>query len=304
MKTKILIILALCCSFLAAEAGTSYTIPLLQYEQIGYGSQRLSATSMGIVKQTQRTNFVAIYTYNDFKKQLSYNYPEYYHALDCLYDYQVGKRQYLGIFKSESPHPVTGGWQTFQAAFAYGSKIVNKSYFTFTLGGGLALGDFGFEYDDGKNWPLIPVPLIRMSYQRKFLNASFDFLTGPNLSMVFFPNNKLRLNTDFRFDQLRDGRDLIFETALNYRFFSEEDKMGDFAGVSAGVKSDNKTSYPEDDEELYEMQYYAVFAAIDITLLKLTGGYQFNGRELYEEEKFEEMEDGYFISLQIIYPFQ
>lgn len=307
MKHLILTILLLITCILAAEATPqqmNLLVPLSQFDQIAFDSQRISTTSAGIMRQTATTNLVALYSYHTFSRKLAFNYPTYYHTFDMLWDRQHKRHQYLAIFKTESDQPVYGGWHTLTGALSYGYKVIYQDDFSLTLGGGLGLGDFGIEYDGGKTWPLIPVPLIRLQYHKPWLDASFDFITSPNLSMTLGPESRLRFVGDLRFDQLRDERDLIFETSLAWRFFSPDSPKGDFAGISAGIKSDNYTSYLGDKDEIYEMQYYAAFASIDITLLKLTAGYQFNGRELYREELQYDTQDGIYLSLQAMYPIQ
>ena len=112
-------------------------------------------------------------------------------------------------------------------------------------------------------------------------------------------------------DQLRDIRDLVFECALAYRFFPVDHPMGDFAGISVGVKNDNYGAFNlggyetvdlEEDESI-EIHYCAVFGMIDLSLLKITGGYAFRGRELYQEEQTKDMGEGYFLSIQGMYQF-
>ncbi|MBC8485645.1 MAG: hypothetical protein ISS28_00585 [Candidatus Cloacimonetes bacterium] len=47
----------------------------------------------------------------------------------------------------------------------------------------------------------------------------------------------------------------------------------------------------------------AVFGMIDLSLLKITGGYAFQGIELYREEDTRDMGDGYFLSIEGMYQF-
>jgi len=87
--------------------------------------------------------------------------------------------------------------------------------------------------------------------------------------------------------------------------------MGDFAGIAVGIKNDNygafdlgehNKNYPE-DEETFETHYNSVFGVLDLTLLKITGGYAFNGRELYREEDTKDTGEGYFLSIEGMYQF-
>ena len=59
----------------------------------------------------------------------------------------------------------------------------------------------------------------------------------------------------------------------------------------------------EGGDESVEVHYYSVFGAIDLSLLKITGGYAFGGRELYREEIKNDTGEGYFVSVQGMYQF-
>ena len=157
------------------------------------------------------------------------------------------------------------------------------------------------ELPDGKAWPLLPVPLVRLNYMSEWFAASFEFLTSPNLTLTLAPEMKVRLTGDVRMDQFRDIRDIIFDCALHYRFFGKDHPMGDFAGISAGIKNDTYGFNLEDGT--LDVHYYAVYGMLDLSLLKISGGYALAGREMYEEEYKKDIGDGFFVSLQVLYQF-
>jgi hypothetical protein len=174
------------------------------------------------------------------------------------------------------------------------------------LGGGIAVGNFGIETDDGKNWPVIPVPLVRVNYHSDLLEARFEFLTAPNLTLSLTPGDGVRLTGDFRMDQLRDARDIIFEISLSYRPYSARKEQGDLAGLSIGFKNDNYGAFhleDKDEDDEIEVHYYSLFAAIDVSVLKISGGYAFGGRSLYRETIKEDMGEGFLISAQCMFHF-
>ena len=255
--------------------------------------------------------FVGLYTQHSFEEPFLFGYPDVYHSIDVLLDSQKNRHQYLGIFKSESDQPVYGGLITFQTAVAYGYELVQRQNYSLVLGGGLAVSDFGIELSNGEPWPLIPVPLIRMKYNSKYIESKFEFLTSPNFDLTVGPKSQLRFIGECRMDQFRDIRDLIFECSLAYRFFPVDHPMGDFAGISVGVKNDNYGAFnlgsydtiDFEEEESIELHYNAVFGTIDLTLLKISGGYAFNGRELYRGVDTRDIGDGYFLSIEGMYQF-
>ena len=312
--TLLLLVLVCTTTLLAKETNTNSKpnyIPLLKYDYLSLDSQEINSPGAGLVIQKKDLMFVALYTRHAMQKSnLSY-YPKTFHSIDILYDLTKKRSQYLAIFKSESDQPVYGGLQTFQAAAAYGYEVVKNENTSIVLGGCVAVSDFGIEFSGGKTWPLIPVPLIRMNYRSRLLQTKFEFLTSPNLDLTIAPESKLRFVSECRLDQFRDERDLVFECSLAYRFFSADHPNGDFAGISVGIKNDNygafdlgenDTAYPEEEESL-ETHYNAIFGTIDLTILKISAGKAFKGRELYRGEDTNDIGDGYFISVEALYQF-
>jgi len=281
-------------------------VPLAQFEHLSLTTQQIQSPGVGLLIKNEDLMFSGLYTQYVFEKPLQHGFPSRYQSIDMLLDVKKGRHQYLGIFKSASDQPVSGGINTYQAAAVYGYEMINKPHLSFMLGGGLAVGNFGIETSDGKNWPLVPVPLVRVNYHTDWLDTKFEFMTSPNLNFTLAPRGHVRLNGDFRMDQFRDERDLIYEVALEYRPYSEQDKLGDFAGVSLGIKNDNYGAFQlgnEADDESLEVHYKSLYAAVDVSVLKISAGYAFDGRALYREKLKQDMGEGYYVSVQAMYPF-
>ena len=286
-----------------AEADGFSLIPLAAYEFLSAGEQSLDSGSIGLIAMSPNLMIVGMYSLHSYREAALFDYPAEFHTVDALADGKVGRHAYLGLFKSESDRPVAGGLATFQAAAVYGYAFLRGQNLTLTAGGGLALGDFGLTLPSGDPWPLIPVPYIRLDYRSRFIDSSFSFLTGPNLEVTIGPESKLRLKGDFRFDQMRDIRDLIFDCALQYRFFGPGHEMGDFAGVSAGFKNGMYGYVPADREGTHDLAYRSVFGTLDLTLISITGGYAFDMKETCRGEGDRSLGDGFFVSLQGMYQF-
>jgi len=281
-------------------------IPLLQYERLSLSSQSVNSVSTGIIAENNNLTFMGLYTRYNLKEPLFENFPKQYHSIDILVDAKYEKHQYVVIFKSDSDNPVEGGINTYQSGLVYGYTVVNKPNFSCVFGGGIAIGNFGLTNGSGDNIPIIPVPLIRINYSDEIFEAKFEFLTSPNFNFTLAPKNKFRFIGDIRMDQLRDYRDIIYEFQLAYRPFSSNDEFGDFAGISIGIKNDNYGEFTLGDKEVddtYELHYNAVFMQADISVLKLSTGYAFNGRSLYYGTKKENIGEGYFVNIQAMYPF-
>lgn len=295
---------------IVADEGTLY-VPLAQYDYLSLDSRAIYSPGVGLLIAAGESMFVGLYTRHTVEKTLPADYPDLYHAVELVFDGRTDRHQYLTVFKSESDQPVYGGLHTFQAAAVYGYEVVVRDDLSLALGGGIAVGDFGLELSDGTAWPLLPVPFIRMAWESRLLDTSFDFITGPNLSATLAPRNRLRLHGEMRMDEYRDIQDLIFECALEYRLLPADHPMGDLAGVSLGVKNDHYAFAVgtdgrdvDDNREDLEVGYYAYFASLDLSLLKITAGYAFEGRERYGDSDPVSTGDGYFLSIQGMIPLQ
>lgn len=293
----------------SSERRVNY-IPLLKYDFLSTDAHKIISPGAGLIIMKGETKFVGFYTHHNISNALRFDYPQKFHSIDFLLETIKNRHQFLGIFQTDSDKPVSGGLHTFQAATAYGYELTDNDKLSFVLGGGIAVSDFGIEFSNGKTCPLIPVPLIRAKYNNGFITTKFEFLTGPNFDLTIGAKSQFRLINELRLDEFRDSRDLLFKSSLNYRFFSEEDPMGNFAGIALGIKNDNYGAFnlgdqqsKSDDEDTIEVHYNSIFGEIDLTFIKITGGHTFNGRKLYHGEITENINEGYFISIEGMYQF-
>lgn len=283
---------------LAADTGEDFVyVPMAGYDLLRLDSEEACLFTVGGAMAGEELTFVGLYTRAIFGSAPAPDYSGAYKAIELLLDIDSARHQVVSLFKSESDRPVCGGLETFQAAIVYGYEIITDTRLNLALGGGLAVSDFGLDS------PVIPVPFVRLSYESSLLEAGFDFITGPNLAFILFPQYRFRLNGDLRIDQFRDVRDLIFEASLEYRFFDEQSPVGDLAGLALGIKSDKLSFTSAEHKEVYELHYYAVFAEFDLSFLSLSGGFAFNGRERWEEDHSADAGDGYFVSLSGLWQF-
>jgi hypothetical protein len=281
-------------------------VPLAQYERMNLASQSVQSLSTGLVINSDNALFVGMVSTHSFEESIGNGIADRYTALDVLLDVTRGRHQYLGILKSESDQLLNSNVENSQAAAVYGYEWLQGSNVSLVVGGGLALGDFGIETSNGNNWPLIPVPLLRVNTQSDWLNTKFEFLTSPNFSFTLAPQGHVRVKGDFRMDQMRDLRDVIFETTLEYRPFSEDSEIGDFAGLAVGFKNDNYSAFMKNENsgnDSAEVQYQALFAAIDLSLLKVTTGYAINGQTRFSDTENQNLGEGFYLSIQGMFAF-
>jgi len=81
-----------------------------------------------------------------------------------------------------------------------------------------------------------------------------------------------------------------------------EHKLGDFAGIGAGIKHDMKSFVLFHNAAVFELQQTSVFGTIDISILKIQGGWIFNSDYLIDGEKRGSPGKGFFVSAQGIIP--
>ena len=54
----------------------------------------------------------------------------------------------------------------------------------------------------------------------------------------------------------------------------------------------------------YDINYYSLFGTVDVGLLQLSGGYIFYSREVYDAEYGRPAGKGFFVRLELAYPFK
>ncbi len=298
----LLCFLSLTATSAMAEEKNMY-IPLGEYEYVTLESRTVQSPSLGAMVIGEDFLISGIYKYGSFIDESPQGYPGHYHSIDTMFETHWGKHQVLSSFKTESDEPFTGGWATLQATGIYNYQVMKGKKLNVRLGLGASLGDFGIDLDNGKNWPLIPVPYLGMEYRSRIIQADFSFVFGPNLSLTIFPERKIRFTGEAEINNYRDLQDLIFTTSVHYRFFSGADSSNDFAGVAVGITNTGFGFTPGGGDEPYEIQYYSVFSELDLTLLKISGGYCFNGQERLGKASPEDLGNGYFMNIQAMYQF-
>ncbi|MDR0302756.1 MAG: hypothetical protein LBI04_10655 [Treponema sp.] len=245
---------------------------------------------------------VALYQPFFFKDKPQDGVPKNLHRIEALFDGRINRHQLLVIFKSAADKPVTGGLSTFQAGAGWGYEVVRQPHISLIIGAALGVSDFGITLPSGASLPVLPLPLVRLDIDTQWLVSSFDFLTGPNLSFTIAPKEKLRLTADMRMDKYRNINDLIYEYTLVFRLFDTRHKLGDFAGIGAGFKHDITDFFMSRDATLFELQQTSVFAAIDLSILKIQTGWIFDSGYLVDGKHRGSPGKGWYVSIQGMIP--
>jgi len=294
MKIRVTIWIALLASVFtvhmsAEEAAAPLAIyPLGTYEHLSLPGTTIHAPGAGVLVLKDETFFVGQYALHMIDDETLE--PSRFHTIDAIFDTTSDRHRLLSLFSSASDLPVAGGWHTVQAATVYGYRLIDTERGKLTLGGGLALADFGIETPDGGVWPLLPVPFIEGSYASRAVALSFDFITGPNLNVTIAPESAVNVVADARIDQFRIIEDLVFEAAVVYQPFS--------LGIA-----NNTFSYDlADDRESRDIGSYAVFGKVDLTVLTVTGGYAFNSWRRRGDEILRDRNAGFYLGIDVLIP--
>lgn len=273
----------------AEEAGAPLAIyPLGTYEHLSLPDTTVHAPGAGFLVLKDDTFFIGQYALHMIDDETLE--PSRFHTIDAIFDTTIDRHRLLSLFSSASDVPVAGGWHTFRAATVYGYRLVATDRAQLTLGGGLAVADFGIETPDGGVWPLLPLPFIEGSYTSRAVALSFDFITGPNLNVTIAPEATVNVIADARIDQFRSIEDLVFEAAVVYQPFS--------LGIA------NKTfSYDlADERESWDVGSYTLFGKVDLTVLTVTGGYAFNSWRRRDNEIERDGNSGFYLGIDVLIP--
>ncbi|MDR2553109.1 MAG: hypothetical protein LBD31_08100 [Treponema sp.] len=285
----------------ADEEPGIHGIPMTSYRYLNFDAQtvHIPGIGFGVTAGDYGNGFTSIH--NSFFGMGLYQpvifsgrqKDEVYHQIDVLLDGRIERHQFLGIFRSASDKPVSGGLHTFQAGAGWGYEIIRNSHVSFVAGFVAAAGDFGFPS------PVLPLLLLRFGIDTTWVNVRFDFLTGPNLSMIIAPEKRLRFTADLHMDYYRGIEDLLGDCTLWYRFFDKDSAAGDRAGLGIGIKNNGFCfDLSASKDRKYELQYSAVFGVFDMSVLKIEAGYIFDSRTLVDEQNAGSPGKGFYVALQ------
>jgi len=303
----IVIIIMVSQTVFAEEETKDYSLsPFLNYSYFNFDEQQIHSPGFGVVftkgnltpvlSEDRNSIFIAAvykqYFVNEAKDE------DFYHDITMLADIKIKQHLVFGVFSSQAATPVYGGLHTFTTGIGYGYELIRNGNVSLTLGGGLVVADFGIELADGTVWPILPLPIVRFSVKTSLINASVDFQKSITIGYTFLPESKIRLTGSFVMEpfEIRSARDIYFDNTLWYRFFPKDSKMGDFAGIGLGFRNTGFRFALSERKESYKVNYYSAYGIFDISFLRLSSGYSFEGREIHDGNRVEKIGNGFFIS--------
>jgi hypothetical protein len=227
-----------------------------------------------------------------------------YHRLDVQLDGRIERHNFTGLFNFKSDKPVTGGLHTINAGAAYGYEIIRRDIVSFVLGAVIAVGDFGVDMSNGDPLPVFPLPFVRLGFDTRWFDMQFEYMMSLGMKFTIAPESKVRFTSEMKMDYYRSIEDIIGEWTLWYRFFTKDSRLGDIAGIGAGLKNDALDfNLADGRDNTFEMQTSSFFACLDFTVLRIDAGYIFDSRYLHNGEKTTSPGKGLYVSLQGQYKF-
>jgi hypothetical protein len=318
LKTKVFIFCMMFgAAFCFAEDEGVRIIPMLNYDFISLENQQYHAPGGGLIlldgdqepplSEKYNNLMVGLFYKPYILKEILPGYSELYHDIDLIVERKIGSHLIQGIFSTYSDKPVYGGFHTTYSSIGYGYELIRKENLHLTLGLALGVGDFGFYLPDGNILPLFPMPIIRLGFNSSIVNLALDF---PEVKLTFLPESRVRITGTAHLDiyKFHDIHDFKFNSILWYRFFDKDFAAGDFLGIGLGVQNVGQNDGTDfvlgERDRKYDVNYYSVFGIVDAGLLKLSGGYIFYGREVYDANYMREIGNGFFIKVEALYQFK
>ena len=289
-------------------------IPILNYEYLSFSEQRIHSPGIGFMftkgnmdpplwESPDSLSIMGIAKQYYIQDSLN-GYSELYYAINAMADKRMDRHSIFGAVISETDKPFYGGLRSFIVGGGYGYEFIRRENMSLLLGINLGVMDFGIELPNGKPLPVMLLPRVNFNVKTSFLDFSFMFLNKPEFYFTFFPSSRIRLvNEAVLLMSFRDTRDILFDTMLMYRFFSEDSKMGDFAGVGVGFKNGGFGFDLAEKNKSYDLLYHSVYGLIDLSFLQIRGGYLFNGIETYDLDKRKNIGNGFFINVMMGWQF-
>lgn len=309
----VLLILIVGTGLNAEDARDWAIVPMLSYGHLSFNRQGIHSLGQGMLftrgdmvpplSERRDSLLIAGMFRQYFILEAQEGYPSLFHGINLMIDRRIGRHLFLGLVVAESDQPFYGGIRTFIAGPGYGFEFIRTENISLTLGIGLGVGYFGIELPNGESLSVMPIPIVRFNMETSLISVSFEFLTRPGLNITLLPQHRIRLVNSFGVNQFRDTRDLLFDITLTYRLFSDDSNLGDFAGIGIGVKNWALGFPLAENGRSYEVVYNAIYGLIDLSFLRISGGYLFNGMEIFDLNRRRDIGNGFFVNVTLAWQF-
>jgi hypothetical protein len=311
---KMMFVFILICAFCFAdenESGLSI-VPMVNYEFVSLENRQYHSSGGGLtvlngdwdisISEKYDTLMIGAFYKSYILSDFMPDYSKIYHDIAFIVERRIDTHLIQGIFRTNSDEPVYGGIHTTYSSIGYGYELIRKENVNFTLGLALGTSDFDIILPNGFSWPLFPSPIIRFGLNTSIINLSIDW---PELTITLAPEYRFQMTGAVRLDfyGFNDVNDLTFNSILWYRLFSKYSKLGDFAGVGLGIKNDGIDFALGEKGKKYDINNYSIFGILDASFIKISSGYIFYNRVLYDKSHTSNDNRGFFVKVELLYKF-
>ena len=182
----------------------------------------------------------------------------------------------------------------------YSRDLIKTDKLSFSLGAGIVFGDFDLNIK-GFDIYVIPLPLFSLNYYSNICDLSLSLMGPPSFRFTFFPKKMFRFKGSLGIMNFDSIRDLTFDFAF-VCYPLNKTSAGDFLSIALGIMND-ETSFVLKDKKEYGWQHYSVYAELDASLVSFKAGYNFNGKNLIDEEAVSDLYKGIFATIHAMYFF-
>lgn len=265
----------------------TFIMPLLSYKLYSFDEVQIHNVLAGITlfrytpvdRENRLLSLSAVYS-PDIVNGIDSIYSSGYHMAALTVNQRLSRHTINGAFIVMTDKPLYGGIHTFMGMAGYTYNLVKWEHFSMNLGIKLTLMDIGIALDNGVPWMLWPIPDISLSWDY----AWFSVKIIPGLKLVIAPQKPFSLSAATGSDK--------FDVALSYNYFKDQNPTRELANVALGIKKDIKkvTTF---DGLRYGISYYALYGSINLLhMLEISGGWAYDGKEGYDEIRWDELFSG------------
>lgn len=297
--------LALALIAVQVRADDTQWIPLAHHEHLKFDAQSVQVNGLGLVVQADDDVFVAMLNHQNVRGLSNESVPANKNSLELVADIKTRRHQYLAVLKGEFEQFSKMELGDFQVGGAYGYQWLTQPQFSVVLGAGLFVAGHSAQGEES-GLALMPIPLIRINHQSDWVAAQFEFLGSPSIAATLAPKQKLRIKLNANMDQIGSWDDLAHDVAIAYRPFAQTSAIDDFAELAVGFKRDAFATLDGKSGNEFsqrKLQYHAIYSELDLSLLKLTAGFAYEGQMRNADKTEAQLAEGFYFSVQGMYAF-
>jgi hypothetical protein len=254
----------------------SYT--LISFDDIQIHNPLASLTIIRFNPAEQDRSFTASLSYSpQIMGDIRSDFPALHHTASAFITQKIRRHSILGAFLARTDKPIYGGLNTIMGFAGYSYNVIQGTHFSMTLGLNVIVMDIGVQLSNGISWILWPIPSMNLSWKYEWID--FSFTPAPALTIA--PKSPFCLTARIGYPE--------YDISFWYRSFRNSNPSAELFGLGIGMKNDTNKTMSADGMS-YGINYNALYGTIRLfSLVEISGGWTFNGKEGYSERSYEEL---------------